>query len=70
MHRSGADADALDLEVPDGIVAVRIDPTSGELEAPGCPEAFWEYFERGTEPRTSCPLHQSRFRRWWRDLGR
>jgi penicillin-binding protein 1B len=43
--------------VPSGIVQVSIDPESGLLAAPGCPEPRNEVFIAGTEPTEYCTLH-------------
>jgi len=42
---------------PDGIVSVQIDPESGMLATPSCPETITEVYISGTQPVTSCPLH-------------
>jgi penicillin-binding protein 1A len=42
-----------DWPKPDGIVARQIDPTTGLLWAPGCPQAT-EYFIAGTDPVQTC----------------
>jgi 1A family penicillin-binding protein len=42
---------------PEGVVTVRLDPSSGLLASPGCPHATEETFVSGTEPTTYCPLH-------------
>jgi penicillin-binding protein 1B len=42
---------------PDGIVTERIDPESGQLAGPLCPEERMEYFIAGSEPQGICPLH-------------
>jgi penicillin-binding protein 1B len=42
---------------PEGIVTAGIDPASGQLAGPLCPESRVEYFIAGSEPRGSCPLH-------------
>jgi hypothetical protein len=38
---------------------VRIDPTSGALATPHCPQALDEAFYAGDEPATPCPLHDA-----------
>ena len=42
---------------PPGITMVRIDPASGDLATPQCPQSIEEAFYDGTEPTTPCPLH-------------
>ncbi len=46
-----------DERIPDGIVAERIDPESGELAGALCPESRPEFFIAGSEPKSTCPLH-------------
>lgn len=43
--------------VPKGVKSVHIDPETGYLATPLCKHTKLEYFVRGTEPTTSCPLH-------------
>ena len=43
--------------VPPGIRAVEIDPASGGLATPRCPNRIMESFFAGDEPATPCPLH-------------
>jgi penicillin-binding protein 1B len=52
---------------PPGILHVEIDPESGELAVPGCPQRVEEVFAEGTEPGP-CSLHENAFRRWWNKL--
>jgi penicillin-binding protein 1B len=42
---------------PPGVVVVRIDPSSGALATPLCPQTLDEAFYAGDEPTTPCPLH-------------
>jgi penicillin-binding protein 1B len=68
MRRAGeADRRAADT-VPDGIVERRIDPETGGLVRRGCPGWVDERFATGSEPRYTCVLHGSRFRRWFHKL--
>jgi membrane carboxypeptidase/penicillin-binding protein len=46
---------------PAGIVAAKIDPETGELAGPYCPEPRVNYFVSGTEPKEACALHLSPF---------
>ncbi len=46
-----------DFEPPDGVVSVEIDPLTGKLATPGCPNPRTEVFISGTQPIESCPLH-------------
>jgi hypothetical protein len=36
---------------------VDIDPASGLIASPRCPQHRTEYFVKGTEPKMPCPLH-------------
>ncbi len=45
------------FEPPDGIVALDIDPLSGQLATPSCPGARTEVFIGGTQPVETCRLH-------------
>ena len=42
---------------PPGITVVDVDPETGLLATPRCPDTLRESFRHGTEPRTMCPLH-------------
>lgn len=46
--------------VPPGIALRRIDPYTGELATPNCPESMEEAFWKGHEPTTTCSVHGSR----------
>jgi penicillin-binding protein 1B len=46
---------------PDGLVAAKIDPGSGELAGPYCPNSRTLYFIAGTEPPIVCQLHPEPF---------
>ncbi len=45
---------------PPGVVLERIDPYSGLLATPQCPETIEEAFYSGTAPTAPCPLHPVR----------
>jgi penicillin-binding protein 1B len=45
------------FQSPDGIITVDVDPASGMLAAPGCPQRRAEVFVAGTQPASTCPLH-------------
>jgi penicillin-binding protein 1B len=52
------------FEKPAGIVAVAVDPVSGKLASPDCPESRTEYFLTGTQPTQLCepdPLFQEQY---------
>jgi penicillin-binding protein 1B len=42
---------------PEGIVSVEVDPATGFLAAPQCPQARSEVFISGTQPVEVCPIH-------------
>ncbi|WP_410513014.1 PBP1A family penicillin-binding protein [Paenibacillus sp. BR2-3] len=43
--------------IPDGVVSVYINPESGKLATPGCPQKKLETFISGTEPTEYCDQH-------------
>jgi penicillin-binding protein 1B len=45
------------FEPPPGVVQAVIDPQSGQLATPSCPQTESEYFIAGTEPTQYCQLH-------------
>jgi penicillin-binding protein 1B len=45
------------FEPPAGIMEAAIDPQSGQLATPSCPEQANEYFIAGSEPTQFCQLH-------------
>jgi penicillin-binding protein 1B len=45
------------FDAPDGVVAVDIDPLSGQAATPACPTHRTEVFIAGTQPLGTCPLH-------------
>jgi membrane carboxypeptidase/penicillin-binding protein len=47
----------VDWRRPDDVITRRIDPESGYLATPYCPQERNEIFVAGTEPTTVCPLH-------------
>jgi penicillin-binding protein 1B len=46
-----------DFDPPAGIVEEAVDPQSGQLATPSCPEVAHEYFIQGSEPTQYCDLH-------------
>jgi penicillin-binding protein 1B len=54
---------------PDDVITRRIDPESGYLATPYCPQERSEIFVAGTEPTTVCPLHNGggELNPFWRD---
>jgi penicillin-binding protein 1B len=51
---------------PDNVVTREIDPTTGYLTTPYCPQTRSEIFVEGTAPERTCPIHsyQSYSERW------
>jgi penicillin-binding protein 1B len=45
------------FDPPAGIVEEAVDPQSGELATPSCPQVATEYFVSGSEPTQYCQLH-------------
>ncbi len=58
MKRATAGRGDRAFTVPDGVVFVDIDKTTGKLATPGCPKVIREAFLAGTEPRDECPIHR------------
>ncbi len=52
-------ASARGFSAPDGIVTVEVDPLSGQLATPACPNTRGEVFIAGSQPQESCRLHRS-----------
>ncbi|HKB78326.1 MAG TPA: penicillin-binding transpeptidase domain-containing protein, partial [Thermoanaerobaculia bacterium] len=56
-----------DWKRPDDVVSRTIDPESGMLATPYCPQTRSEIFVEGTEPTALCPLHagSGETTPWW-----
>ncbi len=52
----------------DGMVRLKIDPSSGALARSGCPETVVEIFMKGSEPTEHCPLHVGGLKGWFNKL--
>jgi membrane carboxypeptidase/penicillin-binding protein len=57
MKSATAGLPATPFTPPPSVVLVRIDPVSGLLATPACPDAIEEAFYKGDEPIEPCPLH-------------
>jgi penicillin-binding protein 1B len=57
MNRIAGLVPDVDFKRPDDVVERQIDPASGMLATPFCPETKSEIFVAGTEPASVCPLH-------------
>jgi len=57
MQRATAAAPPAAFQPPTGVALVRIDPYTGGIATPACPETIIEAFWRGQEPTVSCPVH-------------
>ena len=57
MKKTGPGDSRNSFEIPSGIVIVEIDPDSGLLAGPDCPNRVSEVFLEGTEPEKVCDLH-------------
>ena len=57
MRAALASKPAVDFAKPDTVVSVSIDPTTGFLATPDCPQKKDEFYLTGTEPNRYCPKH-------------
>jgi penicillin-binding protein 1B len=57
MNRVAGLVPDVDFKRPDDVVERQIDPASGMLATPFCPETKSEIFVAGTDPASVCPLH-------------
>ena len=49
--------EVVDFAKPDDVLTVSIDPATGYMAAPDCPDKVDEFFVEGTEPVQYCPEH-------------
>ncbi|HVT03201.1 MAG TPA: PBP1A family penicillin-binding protein [Thermoanaerobaculia bacterium] len=61
MNRIAGMFPDVDFRRPEEVVGKTIDPESGQLATPYCPESKNEVFVAGTEPETLCPIHNRDF---------
>lgn len=54
MRKALASKPAVDFQRPDTVVSVSIDPASGKLASPDCPDSREEFYIAGTEPVEYC----------------
>src|SRR5205807_9275447 len=59
MNRIDGLVPDIDWKRPDDVVDRTIDPESGMLATPFCPQTRNEIYVAGTEPASLCPLHCS-----------
>ncbi len=59
MNRIHVDKEALDFEMPDGVIRMTICPESGQKASPHCPQTSSDYFIANAvmNPRETCALH-------------
>jgi len=57
MNRIAGMIPDVDWRRPDDVLEREIDPESGALATPYCPQSRGEVFVAGTEPTSVCPLH-------------
>jgi penicillin-binding protein 1B len=57
MQRATAALPPTAFHSPTGVALVRIDPYTGGIATPTCPETLVEAFWRGQEPTAACPAH-------------
>ncbi|MGH9420048.1 MAG: transglycosylase domain-containing protein, partial [Thermoanaerobaculia bacterium] len=69
MNRIGGLIPDVDWKRPEDVVERQIDPQSGMLATPYCPQTKSEIFVSGTEPTSVCPLHagSGEASLFWRD---
>jgi penicillin-binding protein 1B len=60
MKQATAGLPVTPFTAPPGITLERIDPASGQLATPACPQSIEEGFYSGDEPTAPCPLHPQR----------
>jgi penicillin-binding protein 1B len=58
MKRALGGRSSTAFKVPEGVAFADIDPESGQLVTPACPNVVSEVFLEGTQPVEFCPLHQ------------
>ncbi|MEQ1871560.1 MAG: PBP1A family penicillin-binding protein, partial [Vicinamibacterales bacterium] len=58
MKTALAGRPSIPFDVPEGISYADIDPATGQLAGPKCPDTLTEVFVAGTEPTEMCLLHQ------------
>jgi len=70
MNRIAGMVPDVDWRKPDDVIERTIDPESGMLATPYCPQSKSEIFVTGTEPTSVCPLHAGSGEPspFWRDL--
>lgn len=59
MRLALADKPAVDFPKPDSVVSVQIDPATGDLATPGCPQKREEFYIVGTQPTFYCQSHET-----------
>ena len=57
MRRALAGRESPAFSSPPRITVVDVDPETGLLATPRCPDTIQDSFRHGTEPRAMCPLH-------------
>ncbi len=57
MNRVDGMVPDVDWKRPEDVVERQVDPESGMLATPYCPQSKGEIFVAGTEPTQVCPLH-------------
>jgi 1A family penicillin-binding protein len=57
MRAALASQPMLDFPQPETVVATLIDPATGHLATPDCPEQREEFYSNGTQPTSHCPVH-------------
>lgn len=75
MEAAHKDMPEKNFSIPSGVVAIPIDPETGERATPYCDKSRVMYFEKGTEPKKFChehfqnekgtPKEKKEFRKWF-----
>lgn len=58
MERVHPKSEQDEVTVPDGLIAIPFDHETGKIATEHCPASRITYFEKGTEPRQYCDVHQ------------
>ena len=57
MRSALAGKEVVDFAVPESVISVNIDPSTGYIATIACPETYDEVYIAGTEPTLLCPDH-------------
>ncbi|MBI4051641.1 MAG: PBP1A family penicillin-binding protein [Elusimicrobia bacterium] len=57
-----------EFQMPEDVLSLKVDPTTGLRAVSGCPQKIKEFFLSGTEPATDCSLHPAGIKGWFHRL--